>query len=53
MNEQAPDNISTFLYFKLADDVEGNIKTGNFRIGEKLPSLRDMHTRTGLSISTV
>ena len=53
MNKQASDNVSHFLYFKLADDVEGNIKNGNFRIGEKLPSLRNLHTRTGLSISTV
>ena len=53
MKEQISRKIPEFLYLKLADEIEGKIRTGNYKIGEKLPSLRNLHTRTGLSISTV
>jgi DNA-binding transcriptional MocR family regulator len=42
-----------FQYVKLANELEGKIVEGVFQIGEKLPSIRELHTRTGLSISTV
>jgi len=42
-----------YQYLKLADDIESRINSGSFRAGDKLPSLRNLHTRTGLSISTV
>ncbi len=42
-----------FLYKKLARDIEGKIQRGEFRSGEKLPSLRQMHRKIGCSLSTV
>ena len=42
-----------FRYIRLADELENNIATGVYRAGEKLPSIRRLHRRTGLSISTV
>jgi len=42
-----------FRYIRLADELESNIASGVYRAGEKLPSIRRLHRRTGLSISTV
>lgn len=42
-----------FRYVALADELEGNISNGIFSPGEKLPSLRKLHTQLGLSISTI
>jgi DNA-binding transcriptional MocR family regulator len=42
-----------FRYIKLADRLEKKIMVGDFRTGEKLPSIRKLHRSTGLSISTV
>ena len=42
-----------FLYKQLAADIEGQIKRGDLRIGERLPSLRNIHARLGLSMNTV
>ena len=42
-----------FRYIRLADELESNIQNGVYRAGEKLPSIRRLHRRTGLSISTV
>ncbi|MBI4792780.1 MAG: PLP-dependent aminotransferase family protein [Deltaproteobacteria bacterium] len=42
-----------YQYLKLADDIENRINSGSFRAGDRLPSLRSLHSRTGLSISTV
>ncbi|MDY6973952.1 MAG: PLP-dependent aminotransferase family protein, partial [Thermodesulfobacteriota bacterium] len=53
MKEQVSHKMPEFLYLKLAEELEGKIQTGNYRAGEKLPSLRNLHTRSGLSISTV
>jgi DNA-binding transcriptional MocR family regulator len=47
------DTISGFRYARLADDLEGKIRDGVYRSGEKLPSLRKLHDQTGLSITTV
>ncbi|MFZ5573197.1 MAG: PLP-dependent aminotransferase family protein [Thermodesulfobacteriota bacterium] len=43
----------SFRYIGLADEIGGKIENGGFRAGEKLPSLRDLHANTGLSLSTV
>ncbi len=44
---------SRYRYAMLADMLEGQIRDGTFRAGDKLPSIRGLHARTGLSISTV
>lgn len=41
------------LYQQLADDIAGQIDAGILRVGERLPSLREMRMRRGLSLSTV
>jgi DNA-binding transcriptional MocR family regulator len=41
-----------FRYAALADSLEMGIQEGRYRAGEKLPSLRSIHRRMGLSIST-
>jgi len=42
-----------FRYIRLADELETNITAGVYRAGERLPSIRRLHRRTGLSITTV
>ena len=42
-----------FHYLRLARKIEAHISTGHYRAGEKLPSLRRMREKSGLSISTV
>jgi DNA-binding transcriptional MocR family regulator len=42
-----------FRYQQLAAELEEKINGGQYRAGERLPSLRDLHNRTGLSITTV
>ncbi len=42
-----------YRYTMLADVLESQIRDGTFRAGDKLPSIRGLHARTGLSISTV
>jgi DNA-binding transcriptional MocR family regulator len=42
-----------YRYAMLADTIESQIRDGTFRAGDKLPSIRGLHARTGLSISTV
>ena len=41
-----------FQYIRLANELEKKIRTGDFPIGEKLPSIRGLHRRTGVSITT-
>ncbi len=43
----------TYQYIQLADKLEQDIAAGRYRAGDKLPSLRKLHARTGRSISTV
>ena len=45
--------VTSFRYARLADDLEVKIRDGIYRSGEKMPSLRKLHTQTGLSITTV
>lgn len=42
-----------FRYRQLATELEGRIISGQYRLGERLPSLRNLHQRTGYSITTV
>ncbi len=42
-----------FQYVRLADEIEEKIKQGIYKAGDKLPSLRKLHDRTGFSITTV
>ena len=42
-----------FRYNVLADTLEARIREGTFLAGEKLPSIRQLHRQTGLSITTV
>lgn len=41
------------LYEKLSAELESQIKNGTFRYGDRLPSVRQLHAETKLSISTV
>lgn len=42
-----------FRYRQLATELEGHIASGQYKVGERLPSLRNLHQRTGFSITTV
>ncbi len=44
---------ASFHYIRLADDIEHKILGGVFQAGEKLPSIRKLHDRSGFSITTV
>ena len=42
-----------YVYMELAEWIERGIAKGEFHAGEKLPSLRILHRRTGKSMTTV
>ena len=42
-----------FKYEALAKDIENNIKSGLYQVGEKLPSIRDLHKKMNVSVVTV
>ncbi|MDM8516724.1 PLP-dependent aminotransferase family protein [Desulfobacterales bacterium HSG16] len=42
-----------FQYLRLANEIEGKIIGGEYRAGDKLPSLRKLHKQISQSISTV
>lgn len=42
-----------YRYQKLAGEVESQIETGIYKAGDRIPSIRSMHDRTGYSINTV
>lgn len=42
-----------FKYIQLADELEKKIRSGSYRAGEKLPSLRKLRQQTGMSVSTI
>lgn len=44
---------ANFHYIRLADEMQGKIQGGEYKAGEKLPSIRRLHRQLGLSISTV
>ena len=43
----------SYRYLCLADELENNIRSGVYKAGDRLPSLRKLHVQTRLSISTV
>jgi DNA-binding transcriptional MocR family regulator len=43
----------TFRYRQLAAEIERGIQEGVYQPGQRLPSIRSLHRRTSLSISTV
>jgi len=45
--------IMEYHYLRLANELERKIRSGQFRAGEKLPSLRSLRAQTGRSLSTV
>ena len=47
------DNDMEYHYLKIANKLEQQIQAGEYRAGEKLPSLRKLRETTGRSISTV
>jgi len=42
-----------YYYIELANQLERQITAGEYRAGERLPSLRKLRALTGRSISTV
>src|SRR5260221_6596520 len=40
------------LYERLADELEGQIRRGEYRLGERLPSVRRLHTERAIAIGT-
>jgi DNA-binding transcriptional MocR family regulator len=46
-------NGTAFRYAELADTLEAQVQNGTFRAGDRLPSIRQLNSETGLSISTV
>jgi DNA-binding transcriptional MocR family regulator len=42
-----------YRYLKLADEIENNIKTGTYKAGDRIPSIRRLRERSGYSINTV
>lgn len=44
---------STTLYLALADEIAAMVAAGTLRAGERLPSLRELRDRRGVSLSTV
>lgn len=45
--------MSEFLYMRLASELEAKMRNGLYKVGDKLPSLRALHEKTGASITTV
>ncbi len=46
-------NKRVFRYKRLAVEIEEKITNGTYKVGEKLPSIRQLHKRLDLSISTI
>lgn len=44
---------SNYLYLQFADRIEKQIKSGVLNVGDKLPSIREVCSETGYSMSTV
>src|SRR5881397_3204449 len=41
------------LYLKVARQIEGQIRKGALRVGDRVPSIRGMKRQQGVSVSTV
>jgi len=44
---------SNYRYLKLADEIESKIKSGVYKAGNRIPSIRNVRERSGYSINTV
>lgn len=53
MDDQGEKNPASFRYQQLAAELENQIESGLFKAGDRLPSLRTLQSRTGLSITTI
>jgi DNA-binding transcriptional MocR family regulator len=42
-----------FLYEQVADDIVSMIEAGSFRLGDRIPSVRELSRKRGVSITTV
>jgi len=47
------DKLKPPLYLKVAQQLQGQIQQGAYRIGEQVPSVRELSRRHGVSVSTV
>lgn len=45
--------LAGYRYQRLAGEMEQKIRDGQFRAGDRLPSVRELQARTGLSITTI
>src|ERR1700745_4328498 len=41
------------LYLQVAHQIEGQIRKGPFRVGDRVPSIRGLRRQQGVSVSTV
>ncbi len=46
-------NVDGYLYKQLAAEIEGKIHQGVFQAGDRLPSIRNLHKKLHLSLTTV
>jgi DNA-binding transcriptional MocR family regulator len=44
--------VAPLLYERLADELEGQIRRGEYRLGERLPSVRRLHAERAIAIGT-
>src|SRR5262250_3429962 len=51
MKEMAQSKVP--LYLKVAHQIEGQIRKGALRVGDKVPSIRGLQRQQGISVSTV
>src|SRR3954470_1045578 len=51
MNETRPSKLP--LYLKVAGQIEGQIRKGALRVGDRVPSIRGLRRQQGVSVSTV
>ncbi|NMC12769.1 MAG: PLP-dependent aminotransferase family protein [Chloroflexi bacterium] len=53
MDNPAIQTNQDFLYEQVADDIVSMIEAGSFRLGDRIPSVRELSRRRGVSITTV
>src|SRR4051794_19841737 len=46
-------SLERLLFQVLADDIEALIERGEFRVGDRLPSVRTLHVERGVAVGTV
>ncbi len=45
--------MANYLYLQIAQQIEKQVESGVYQVGEKLPSVRRIHEEQGVSISTI